>query len=209
MFVTEDMISGMVSRFGHPHEVTFRFPVLQDEFDLIRNSQKHGRRHDVTIYLRYKNKYVVIAKPFYPPGQYRAPSGGLTPRESFDNGIAREMLEETGCVISVCKFLLRTRVFFELSEEPPTWTGSIEDSIVKPEHFMNRSGNIIDWCSFVFLADYVSGDFEFTDKHEISEVRLTTLDKFETFSQIMRCSKTGGLHYRAALHDTVKPLLPD
>ena len=208
MFVTEDMVSGMVARFGCPHNQTFRFPVLPDEYDLIRNSQKHGRRHDVTIYLRYKNKYVVIAKPFYPPGQYRAPSGGLSPGESFDDGIAREMLEETGCNISVCKFLLRTRVFFELSETPPTWTGSIEDSIADQNQNSVINSKSIDWCSFVFLADYVSGDFKFTDKHEISEVRLATLDEFDTFSEIMRRSDIGGLHYRAALHDTIIPLLP-
>ena len=60
----------------------------------------------------------------------------------------------------------------------------------------------------MFLARYLSGDFQFTDHQEIREVRLATLDEFEDFSQIMRVTNIGGLHYRAALHDSVRKLLP-
>ncbi|MEA3297185.1 MAG: NUDIX domain-containing protein, partial [candidate division Zixibacteria bacterium] len=110
MYVSEDMIDGMKALYGHPNEANFRFGVSNKEFRLIRDSQKHGRRHDVTLYIVKDDKIVVIAKPFYQPGLYRAPSGGLQPDESFQKGIDREVWEETGCEIELEKFLLRTQV---------------------------------------------------------------------------------------------------
>jgi len=135
------------------------------------------------LYIVKDDQIVVIAKPFYPPGMYRAPSGGLNPGESFADGIAREMAEETGTTIVLERFLFETSVRF------------------------TNTGGVIDWSSFVFQARYASGDFQFTDKREIREVRLASLVEFATFGKIMRQSDLGGLHYRAALHETVAPLL--
>jgi len=190
MFVTEDMIGEMAARFGQPERAEFRFTLPRDQFERIRSSQKNGRDHDVTVYLRKGNRYVVIAKPMYPPGLFRAPSGGLKPGERFTDGIARELAEETGCVATLRRFLLRTDVAFALNG-----TDSASD-------------DVIDWRSFVFSADYRSGDFRYTDHREISDVRLAELGEFEEFSRIMRATNIAGLHYRAALHDTVKKLLP-
>jgi 8-oxo-dGTP pyrophosphatase MutT (NUDIX family) len=128
---------------------------------------------------------VVIAKHFYPPGLYRAPSGGLHPGEDFETGIAREVGEETGCSVVLDKFLLRTAVTFS-----------------------HEHGNVF-WRSFVFLADYKSGDFRHTDTYEIREVRLADWSEFESFGRIMRTMEVGGLHYRAALHETVVELLSE
>ena len=77
MFVTENMIADMVARYGQPERASFRFELPADQFGRIRSSQKHGRNHDVTVYIRKDDKIVVIAKHMYPPGLYRAPSGGL------------------------------------------------------------------------------------------------------------------------------------
>lgn len=177
------MIARMAERYGSPKNREFRFDVPVREVERIRSSQKNGRNHDVTLYIRKGDQLVVIAKHFYPPGLYRAPSGGLHPGEDFESGIAREVSEETGCSIKLDKFLLRTAVTF--SNE--------HDSIF--------------WRSFVFLADYQSGDFQQTDIHEIREVRLADWSEFESFGRIMRAMDIGGLHYRAALHETVAELL--
>ncbi|MCK4632091.1 MAG: NUDIX hydrolase [candidate division Zixibacteria bacterium] len=187
MYVTEEMVTGMIDRFGKPQRESFRFAVTGEEFDRIKGSQKHGRSHDATFYVIHKGQIVVIAKHFYPPGLYRAPSGGLQPDEPFEDGIKREAMEETGCEIAVDKYLLRTDATFVCTRDNET----VENK----------------WYSHVFQARYVSGDFNFTDKHEIREVRLATLDDFETFSAMMRESNVGGFHYRAALHDTIKGLL--
>ena len=183
MFVTEDMIDEMAARYGRPETAAFSFPVGDREYEFIRSTQRDGRRHDVTAYIFKGDQVIVIAKHFYPPGMYRAPSGGIRPGESIEDGIAREVLEETGTEILLERFLLRTAV-----------------------DFTNASG-VIDWMSLVFQARYVSGDFEFTDKREIREVRLAGLDEFASFGRIMRTLDLGGLHYRAALHERLCPLL--
>ena len=179
------MIARMADQYGRPHSREFCFEATSGELDRIRSSQKYGRNHDVTLYIRKDNQIVVIAKHFYPPGMYRAPSGGLHPGEDFESGIAREVSEETGCSITLDKFLLRTAVTF------------------------NNEHDSVFWRSFVFLADYQSGDFQHTDKDEIREVYLAGWSEFESFGRIMRAMDIGGLHYRAALHETVTELLSE
>ena len=183
MFVTDDMIVSMAARYGRPHEREFRFEATAAELVRIRSSQKEGRNHDVTLYIRKGDQLVVIAKHMYPPDLYRAPSGGLKPGEPFETGIAREMSEETGCEIELERFLLRTAVNF------------------------SHGSDSLFWRSFLFLAVYKSGDFKYTDHDEIRAVRLADWSEFEMFGRIMRASDIGGLHYRAALHETVVALI--
>lgn len=185
MFVTEVMLEDAARRYGQPEVADFSFDVSIEEYNRIKASQKHGRCHDVTFYIFKGEKIVVIAKPFYPPGMYRAPSGGLAVGESITDGMLREAREETGCEIKIERFLLKTNVFFECP--------AIEDKI--------------KWHSFVFTAAYQSGNFEFTDKREIREVYLANLSEFDSFAGIMRKTQLGGLHYRAALHEAVAKIL--
>ena len=186
MYISREIIGQLIEQYGQPQRAEFRIPVGMKEFDRIKASQKNDRAHDVTLYIIKDNKIVVIAKHFYPPGMYRAPSGGIASGESFIDGAKREAREETGCEIELDKFLLISKVAFEL---------------------VPLDGRSINWISYVFQAKYVSGDFDFTDKKEIKETRLADISEFEEFSQIMRNQPIGGLHYRAALHDTVKNLL--
>jgi ADP-ribose pyrophosphatase YjhB (NUDIX family) len=187
MYVTDDMIRRMEHEYGTPTRREFVIPSAMEEVARIAASQRDGRNHDVTLYVRKGPQVIVIAKHFYPPGMYRAPSGGLNPGESFENGIAREIAEECGCTIKLDRFLLTTSVLF-------TASGREHDS------------DSVRWRSFVFLADYVSGDFQFTDHHEIKEVRLADWAEFETFGRMMRQFGRGGFLYRAALHETVVEL---
>ncbi|RME21994.1 MAG: NUDIX hydrolase [Candidatus Zixiibacteriota bacterium] len=183
MFVTETMLAAMVSRYGRPAHREFTVATTEKEIQRIRASQKFGRNHDVTLYVRKDNDWLVIAKHFYPPGLYRSMSGGLAPGEDFEAGVAREAREELGCRIRLRRFLLTTEVHFE----SPT--------------------DALDWRSFVFLADYVDGDLNFTDTREIREVRQVPWSAFAEFTRIMRAGDMGGLHYRAALHEAVAELL--
>lgn len=183
MYVTEEMVSAMAARFGAPKRGRYSHPLNESEQEMIRTSISKGRAHDFTLYIHCQGKLIVIAKHSYPPGLFRAPSGGLNPGEAFELGIAREAMEETGCEIAIDRFLLRTEVNF--------WAGS----------------ESLNWQSFVFEARYVSGEFKFTDTSEIRDVRLAHIDEFESFSAIMRDTDVGGFHYRAALHDTVRGLL--
>lgn len=183
MFVTDDMIECMAVQYGRPHSREFHFDVTATELARIRSSQKEGRNHDVTLYIRKGEQLVVIAKHMYPPDLYRAPSGGLKPGESFEAGISREMAEETGCEIKLDRFFLQTAV-----------------------DFCNGSDTVF-WRSFLFLASYKNGDFKYTDHDEIRAVRLADWSEFESFGRIMRLSDMGGLHYRAVLHEAVVELM--
>ncbi len=186
MFITPDVIERLKSEFGPPEYEDFHIAVSQKEIDFIRSTQKDGRRHDVTLYIVKDKQLVVIAKHFYPPGMFRAPSGGVNRGEDLVDGALREALEETGCRIELDRFLLVTNVLFEHNVDPP-------DELL--------------WHSYVFQAHYISGDFQFTDKHEIREVRLARLEEFTSFAKIMRQMDIGGLRYRAALHERIAPLL--
>jgi len=186
MFITSDMIERLKSEYGAPEYEDFHISVSRKEIDFIRSTQKDGRHHDVTLYIVKDKQIIVTAKHFYPPGMYRAPSGGVNRGEEIVDGAKREALEETGCEIDLERFLLVTNVLFEYEEDPP-------DELL--------------WHSYVFQARYVSGDFNFTDKHEIREVRLAGLDEFSGFAKVMRGMDIGGLRYRAALHERVAPLL--
>ena len=182
-FVSKDMIDAMIKRYGRPEEASFEISVPEAEYRFIRSTQKHGRAHDVTVYAFKGDEVIVNAKHFYPPGMYRAPSGGIHPGEAIESGIAREMMEETGTQVLLERFLLIARVTFT-----------------------NECGTI-PWKSYVFQARYLAGDFQFTDKREIREVRTARLEEFIEFGKIMRTLDKGGLRYRAALHETVVPLL--
>jgi len=183
MFIDEATIAGLKDQYGQPEHDDFKYSISEDEQKVITGSQKNGRKHDVTLYIIKDEQIIVIAKHFYPPNLFRAPSGGVELGEDFIVGAKREALEETGCKIEIESFLLETSV-----------------------NFINK-GNKVAWNSYVFQARYLSGDFQFTDHNEIREVRMADLKEFETFSKIMHSSTIGGLHYRAALHDAVKPLL--
>ena len=187
MFITEKTLQDEAAKYGQPKRVSFTFTCTLKEYNRIKSSQKNERNHDVTLYIRKDDKYIVIAKHFYPQGMFRSMSGGIHQNEDFITGAKREAREETGCEIAIKSFLLRTDVRFVLHDDPTTY---------------------IDWRSFVFLADYKSGDFQFSDKDEIREVRAATLEEFDTYSKIMLSLDIAGLRYRAALHDEVKKLLP-
>jgi 8-oxo-dGTP pyrophosphatase MutT (NUDIX family) len=186
MFVTDAMISEVERRFGVPQFREFEFPATKAELARIRSSQRDGRNHDVTLYIKKDGKLVVIAKHPYPPGLYRAPSGGVHPGETILEGINREALEETGCEIEILRFLLRTAVRFYDPDEP---------------------SNEVFWRSFVFTARYLSGDFQYIDHEEISGLKLADWGEFEEFGRIMRQTGSAGLHYRAALHEVVAEIL--
>jgi len=186
MYVTADMIRQMEQAYGVPAFHQFVIPCSREDVEFIASTQRDGRNHDVTMYIQKEGKLVVIAKHFYPPGLYRAPSGGIHMGEEFEAGAKREIAEECGCDIAFRRFLLQTSVRFTARE---------------------HGAGEVNWRSFVFLADYVSGDFKFTDTHEIREVRLADWSEFTEFGRIMRQIGRGGFMYRAALHEAVEELM--
>jgi ADP-ribose pyrophosphatase YjhB (NUDIX family) len=165
----------MVTLHGEPDRLATVQEMTPDELDVVRSSMKDGRAHDITLYIKKDNGYIFIAKPFYPPGLYRAPSGGIRPDEDFDSGAKREALEETGVEIALEQYILRIDVRFQTQDD------------------------YIDWTSYVFSALHVGGAIEPRDKQEIKEAKLVTADEVPGFIDLMLKSRSGGLMYRAFL----------
>jgi 8-oxo-dGTP pyrophosphatase MutT (NUDIX family) len=162
-------------RLGVPHQLSMSFPMSPPEFLNLKDSMKDGRNSDVTLFIFKDNKIIVIAKPWYPKGLYRAPSGGLRPNEDLELCALREAYEETGTKIKLEKYILRIYVAFTCFEDK------------------------VNWTSHVFTAKYLSGHLKPVDTREIREVNLLSLDELSALKEKLLESDSGGLCYRAAL----------
>jgi len=182
VFVSAESIRGWETRYGKPAEWSHVQPISEEDQNVISHSQRHGRQHDITLYIEGDGKIAVVAKPFYPPGLYRAPSGGLDPDEDLESGAMREGHEETGLTVRLEKYLLRAHV-----------------------RFTCRLGDI-EWHTHVFTASTPDRKIAPTDHHEIREARWADPGEFQDFDLIMRRSERGGLQYRARLHEQVARL---
>jgi 8-oxo-dGTP pyrophosphatase MutT (NUDIX family) len=145
--------------------------------DIVRASQKNGRKHDITMAIFGDPGVIVIAKPWYTRGLYRLPSGGLNPGEPLEVGAAREAQEETGVAMELVQYHLRIDV-----------------------DFVGDDG-AIRWTSHVFSARYVRGDVVPEDTEEIREARWCPVSELLQHRDLMLKSSVSGLNYRAALQD--------
>jgi ADP-ribose pyrophosphatase YjhB (NUDIX family) len=167
----------MERRFGTPDRLSRIQPLTQPELDFIKSTVTGGRAHDITLFISKGDSYIFIAKPFYPPGLFRAPSGGVQLGEDFEAGAKREAREETGVEIELEKYFLRIEVRFQAPDD------------------------YFDWTTYIFTARYLSGEIDPQDKREISGARLVTLSEIPKFREIMLSSGRGGFAYRAFLTD--------
>jgi ADP-ribose pyrophosphatase YjhB (NUDIX family) len=172
-------IKEIEKKFGKPKEMKMEFAMDQREFKNLLDSMRDGRDSDITLVIFKGNKMVVIAKPWYPKGLYRLPSGGWKPGESFEQCAQREGYEETGTKFELQKYVLRAKVTF------------------------THKDNKVLWTSHVFTAKYLSGELKPIDTREIREVNLLTLEELSSLKQKLLERNSGGLAYRAALTEAI------
>ena len=184
MYISTEAIREIERKYGTPSEVHLSYEMTRREFDMVRRSQKHGRAHDVTLFILKEDLLVVIKKPMYPPGAHRAPSGGINPGEDFEEGSVREAYEETGLVVKLDEYILRARVRF------------------------THESDVIDWTSHVFTANPTGGALEPIDVHEIVEARFASVDELSgPIKHALLASGSTGLRYRAELGEIVTKML--
>jgi len=186
MYISEETILALEKKYGVPEVLTLAYEMTENEFDMVARSQKHGRAHDVTLFIIIDGQVVVIRKPMYALGAYRAPSGGVEPGERFEAGALREGYEETGLSIALEEYIVRAQVEF------------------------SHHTRSIQWTSHVFTAHKIGGELQPVDTHEIVEARLVT--PFEIMSNIrdaLLASGSTGLRYRSELNDIVMRRLLD
>jgi len=179
MFVKESDIIEAGRRYGEPERLHFGTIAMKDfEFELMIGSMKNGRRHDVTMFAEKDGGWVCIQKPSYSgTGIYRAPSGGLNPGETLEEGLRREMREETGLEVAIERFLL----------------------IIEVE-FAGPAGAVQPWTSYVFSGRADGGELEIRDTREISDLRIVPRDEMlGPIADKMDASGWGGFIYRARL----------
>jgi 8-oxo-dGTP pyrophosphatase MutT (NUDIX family) len=178
MYVTEKLRQDWQKRYGIPRVLPIRQAISAQECTMIKQSQHHGRAHDITLFILDQEKVVLIKKHFFPPGAYRAPSGGLMPGESLEDGAAREGLEETGLRIVLKTYLLRALAEFYTDSET------------------------LHWTSDVFSAGVLGGTLETQDPEEIAEVRWGTIEELQgSIREALLRSGRSLFHYRVQLTD--------
>lgn len=179
-FINNNDVMELDARYGPSREITIGpFKMLEWEWGVLKKSMRHGRKHDVTMFIEkagMPDQFVCIQKPYYKnSGIYRAPSGGIEPDERVEDGLKREMLEETGLVVSIMKFILKVRTTFLSPDET------------------DRE----DWISYIFYGSDLSGDMVTQDPREIFEVKLCHRNEMlGEISEKMRTSGWGGFQYR-------------
>jgi len=98
-FITKADLELMEKKYGRPVSFKTEFTMMPDEYAELKQSQKNGRAHDITMFIFHDDMLLFIAKHPYPDGLYRAPSGGVWRGESIVEGAKREAFEETGAEI--------------------------------------------------------------------------------------------------------------
>ncbi len=177
--IADEVVEEWEAQYGRPVVWEHYQPISSYDYDGIKSSQKSGRAHDITLYIENRGRFAVIAKPIYPPGMFRAPSGGLHAGESLKDGALREAHEETGLRIELGRYLLRAHVVFD------------------------DCGREIHWWTHVFSATTHDELIAPIDTHEIREARWAAPSEFSQFSAMMVKADRGGLRYRAALHTQI------
>ncbi len=167
------------AKYGKPKSLKMSFPLNLEEFTTLKESMRDGRNSDITMFIFKQGKVIVIAKPWYVEGLYRAPSGGWKPDESLEESALREAYEETGVKIKLQKYILRIEVTF------------------------SYEGKEVVWTSHIFTAQYVSGELEPIDRREIKKVNLLSLEELASLKPVLLKTGSGGLAYRAALTQKV------
>ena len=178
MYVDAREIDEIEAKFGKPRVLHLEHEIGDVEIDFVRATQKHGRAHDITLFIFNDDHLALIRKPMFPRPIFRAPSGGLNPGESFEDGARREALEETGLEIELERYLLRIHARFTSERDH------------------------LDWTSHVLQARKVGGRLEARDKSEIAETIYGTIEELQgPIRQALLDGGRGLLEYRVILTD--------
>ena len=190
MFVNKQ-VNRLESRYGMPDKDWSEWEMTKKEFNLVKASMLSGRRHDVTLLIFQRpflnlreisidSPIAVIRKPYYQPGVYRPPSGGISPSENFEFGVKREAKEETGLMVNIHRYLLRSNVRFTYCYQT------------------------VDWQTHVFVASTLDQVLYPTDIKEIADARWVTWGKLGTgLLKKLKKASSIGLRYRGYLQEKI------
>ena len=174
--MTEAVLAPLRDRYGDPALLEWEGEISEREHELVTYDPE--RTHDVTLFIRKGERLVLIRKPFFEPGIWRTPGGGVRRGEDFVEGVLREALEETGLEIELERYLVaaEARFLYEPYEVP--------------------------WRTHVFLATTGDEELEPRDRREIAEARWGTFDELAgPLRERLLATGRAFWRYRVALHD--------
>ncbi len=184
MYIGGDAVREMECRYCRPAVCEWEHGISAEEMAMVRASQKHGRAHDVTLFIFDGEQLALIRKPSFPPEGYRAPSGGVAPGEGFEAGALREAYEETGLSVALECYVLRVQVRFTCGAEH------------------------LDWTTHVFQARATGGTLGTLDPGEIDGTCYATPAALQgPIRSALLATGRPLLAYRVRLTDVVVPLL--
>lgn len=165
----------------------------------MAHSLRRLRVHDVTLFIIEDDRIAVIRKPMFPPGAFRAPSGGVAPGETMEEGALREGMEETGLRLELLRYVLRVTATFCPRTVPKGGLG------LPPEVADPSDPSAFRWWIHVLLAR-PCGDTTLApvDTHEIAEARWVGLDDLQgAIRENLLATGWALFGYRVALTDAV------
>ena len=178
--VDELLLAPVIARFGAPQVWDGSREISAANAAMIgRSTAGAAPRRHLHDPLR-RGLVVIVRKPQFPQGAWRIPSGGIDVGESFETGVKREALEETGLAI-------------ELTGYP----------LVAVSTFTHQ-GALIPWTSHVVTARVDGGELAPRDRVEIEDARWATMAELTgSVAEVLRSSGSPLFAYRAELHDQI------
>ncbi|MGH2504900.1 MAG: NUDIX hydrolase, partial [Ktedonobacterales bacterium] len=135
-----DELTALARRYGEPLIGVNRDP---DAAAYLRTIKTRRRPGEVCMVVRRPSGALLVSrKTFYPPGSFRLPTGGVHRGEAILTALLRETEEETNLSVHVRRFLAVARY------QPPDAPAPV------------------DYATFAFLLDEVSGTLQSNDPHE-------------------------------------------
>ncbi len=184
--ITPEVLARVEAELGKPAVRIWSFPISEPEMQMVVSSTRgQTRLHDVTLFIfNGRGELALIRKHGYPPGAWRAPGGGVAPRESFIEGAVREAREETGLDVRLSRYVLRVHVTFTCGDQVQPWTTHVVTAHTEDQHPATA------------------------DPGEVEAVRWGTLEELcGPVAAIMLGTGRGLFRYRVALHREVRRLL--
>ncbi|GAB4260282.1 MAG: hypothetical protein Kow00122_17430 [Thermoleophilia bacterium] len=197
MNLNPTLIQDAEERFGIPDVLPLEAELDERDMELVAGSMRRLRVHDVTLFIVDRGEIAVIRKPMFPPGAYRAPSGGIHAGETLEEGAQREGLEETGLALSLERYVLRIPARFR-PRGPWAGAAGLPTAVADPDEPSH-----LRWWTHVFLA-CVRGERRLSprDTREIAEARWVTVEELQGPIRATLLATGGGLfRYRVALTD--------
>jgi len=176
MHLTEAVLAPLRERYGEPARLDWEGEISEHEHGLATYNPR--RTHDVTLFILNGERLALIRKPQFEEGIWRPPGGGIRPGESFEDGVRREALEETGLEVELRRYLVDAEARF----------------LYEPHN--------VPWRTHVFLATTDGEELDPRDLDEIEAARWGTLEELRGPLRV-RLLETGRAfwRYRVALHD--------